>query len=358
MSLVTPLIDLHEDLGAGMGDFAGWKMPLDYGDMVGEALETRRSVTVFDVSHLTKIKVAGKDALKALELLVAKRVSKLSPGRMIAPTAMLNERAGFVDDVAVYRLGDDSFLIIGNAVNRSKNVKWIEEHTEELDVSVEDVTEKYAMIAIQGPQSPELIETLAPSLHELAPLELALAPSTVGGKALLGSKSGWTGEAGFELIAEPEVASRLFKEAVSRGAKPAGLGARDILRIEMGFCLYGNEIDEDTTPLEARYWVFSWGKRSYIGYKALRRTLEEGVSKVRVGLVAKDRIPIPRTGAAIYAGDTKVGAVTSGTYSPLLGKPVAMGYVRASHALIGARLEVEVRGRKYSMKVVDFPFVK
>jgi len=354
----TPLIYVHEELGASLGIFAGWRMPIDYGNPLSEALKTRQAAAVFDISHLTKIEVSGEGAYSVLQRLVAKDISKLPVGTMLAPTAFLNEAGGFVDDVSVYRLGEERFLIIGNAINWEKDVRWLEEHADKRSVEISDVTADYAMIAVQGPLSGELIGAVAPELLEAAPLSVISPLKTIAGEAVIGSRSGWTGEEGYEIIARPEVASALFDKVVEGGAVPAGLGARDILRIEMGFCLYGREIDEETNPIEARYWVFSWRKRGYVGCDALLKALEEGVKRVRVGFVGRPKMPIPRRGVEVYAGQRKVGVVTSGTFSPMLGKTVAMGLVDAGHAIEGLRLEVRIRGKRYPLIVSKMPFLK
>ncbi len=350
----TPLADLHSELGGNLGDFSGWLMPIDYGDMLGEAVETRRSATVFDVSHLVKIKVEGRDSTVLLQRLVAKDISKLRVGTILSPTAFLNERGGFVDDVAVYRLGEE-YLIVGNAANWEKDVKWLQRHTRDLEVSIRDLTTEYAMLAVQGPKALEFVSKIVNSVGRLGKLEFLREP--VDGVLVL-SRSGWTGEDGCEVIAKPEVAADLFRKLVKEGVKPAGLGARDILRIEMGYCLYGHEIDEETNPIEARYWVFSWRKRDYIGSDALLKVLEKGVRRVRIGLTSKKRVPIPRQGSPLYSGSSPVGYVTSGTFSPNLKRIVALGYVKPSHAVTGLRLEVEIRSRRYPLRITEIPFYK
>jgi len=355
----TPLLDIHEEKGASLGEFANWKMPIDYGDMLGEALATRSKMTVFDISHLTRIIVEGEDSKKFVNWIVAKNIAKLAPGWMMAPTAMLNENAGFVDDVAVYCLENGKYMIVGNAINKEKDLEWLSAHSSGFNVKIRDITEETAMIALQGPKSPSLAAEVVSGIEDLAPLQILAAIKSDFGEILVASKSGWTGESGFEFIGSPETIGKLLRHFLDKGAAPAGLGARDILRIEMGFCLYGEDIDENVTPIEARYWVFSWKKKEeYIGKDALHRKIVEGVNLLRVGFEAKARMPIPRHGAKIRVDRREIGYVTSSTFSPWLKRVVGMGYVKASHAIFNVRVNVDVRGRLYQVTLKDFPFVK
>ncbi len=353
--LEVPLKRLHEELGARFGEFAGWSVPMAYGSVVDEHMAVRRGVGVFDVSHMGRILVEGPGAQETLDYLVAKKVSKLKPGRAIMPTAMLNEEAGFVDDVTVYMLGEERFLVVCNAVNRGKVVEWIKSH-EQGRVDVEDITERTVMLAVQGPGSRGALEGVA-GIDGLRPGVFYTGHEVFGFRVLMVGGGGWTGEVGYELIAEPGEARGIYEELLRRGVKPVGIASRDTLRIEAGYVLYGHEIDESTTPLEARYWVFSYKKKGYIGYEALKRQLLEGVGRVRVGLLLGAPGPIPRGGSKIYLEGREVGVVTSGAWSPVLRAPIAMGYVKAGHALMGLKVSVEVRGRLYPARIVDFPFV-
>ena len=358
MSLLDiPLRDLHEELGASFGDFAGWSVPMVYKSVLEEHLSVRKNVGVFDVSHMGRLLVEGEGALETLELLIPKKVRKLSPGRSIMPTAMLNESGGFVDDVSVYMLGEKRFLVVCNAVNREKVISWINKHSVS-GARVRDITFDTVMLALQGPRSPEVFGSLIDfDLSGLVPGRFVSKVSVAGSETLIVGGGGWTGEKGFEIIAGVEEGRKIFKAILDKGVKPVGIVSRDTLRIEMGYLLYGSDIDESTTPLEARYWVFSYSKKGYIGYEALMKQLVEGVKRIRVGFVMDKPGPIPRHGDPVYLFDKKIGVITSGTHSPVLGRNIAMGYVDSGHALFGAKVEVEVRGKRRKAHIVDFPFI-
>ncbi len=362
MSLRVPLYDVHKRLGAFFGEFAGWEAPINYGSVVEEHMAVRRSVGVFDLSHMGRILVKGADALRLLDHLVPRELVE-EPGYMYGPTAFLNERAGFRDDVMLYCLEPGLWLVVCNAANRVKVVEWLEEWASrlKLDVRVEDKTFEWAMLAVQGPESAKLMSKIrAHDVLGLEMLQFRRGVSVAGAQTVLVSRSGWTGEDGFEIILDVGEAGKLLEKIVEAGARPCGLAARDSLRMEMGYVLYGHEIDEDTNPVEARYWqVFRPGpKRECVGCDALLEALRRGAQRVRVGLKLEKKARIvPRPGDPVYVGDTRVGVVTSGAYSPVLGRSIAQAYLDAYHALMGLRVEVERRGKRYQAKVVDFPFV-
>jgi len=360
---VTPLIDVHRALGASLGEFAGVKTALDYGNPVEEHVATRTHATVFDLSHMGRIAIRGKESAEFLDKLVPKDIGKSRDGFMFGPTAFLNEKAGFVDDVMLYRISPEEWLIVCNAVNVDKVLAWLEKwrSTFGANVAIDNLTEHTAMIAVQGPKSAEIMSSVGLSdVLDLRMLQFKHDVEWKGQKLAIVSRSGWTGEDGFEIIGNPVTIANLFKELVANGCKPAGLIARDSLRIEMGFCLYGAEIDENTTPIEARYWVFDFSKdRDYIGKESLRYRIEEGVNRVRLGIRMKKSVKfVPRKGYKVVVGNRTVGTVTSGTFSPIINRAIAHAYVDASHAVIGLEVEVEIRGRRYKGKLVDFPFVK
>ena len=214
------------------------------------------------------------------------------------------------------------------------------------------------MLAIQGPKSIEVIESLnLKDALDLKPLTFIENVKLNDLNLLLVSRSGWTGEDGFELWVESSKVEEVWAKLLATGCKPAGLAVRDTLRMEMGYVLYGEDIDEEVTPIEARYWVFSYDKRGYIGYEALVKKMEEGVNRVRVGFKMKKRI-VPRHGCKIYIGEKMVGHVTSGMYSPMLKVGIAQGYMNVNHAIFGMKVDVEVRGKRYRATIVDFPFIK
>ncbi len=359
----TPLEDLHKKYNAMFGEFAGWNMPLVYESSIKEHLAVRNKAGVFDISHMGRIMVSGSDALALLNKLVARELKKVSENFMSGPTAFLNENAGFKDDVMVYKISDEKLLVVCNAVNRKKVLKWIEtwRDTWGLKVSIEDLTHKIAMIALQGPDSARILEALG--IKEALGLKLLEFMTGIKtseyGEIFLLSRSGWTGEDGFEIMAEPGAIYKIFEKIVEQGVAPAGLIARDSLRIEMGFMLYGNEIDENITPIEARYWVFTPEKKDYIGYEALRRKMREGVDKILVGLkLKKGERSIPRHGYKVLVDDVIIGEVTSGTFSPTLNRSIALAYIDSKHAVFGLEVGVDIRGRIRKAKIVDTPFIK
>jgi aminomethyltransferase len=364
--LEYPLREVHRRLGANFGEFAGWRAPLDYGSVVDEHLAVRSSAGVFDLSHMGRVFVEGPDAHKLLDKLVPRYIES-EPGQMVGPTAFLNEHAGFRDDIMLYNLGEGRWLVVPNAVNRVKVVNWLEDWASRLNLTVriEDRTLELVMLALQGPRAVDALKVLGPP-GDVVELKLLRFKTDVvfekaRARAFLISRSGWTGEDGFEIIAEPDQAEKILLALVEEAnVKPCGLAARDTLRIEMGYVLYGADIDEDTNPIEARYWwVFQPGpKEDCVGCRALRDAMRSGASRVRVGLKLdkKARI-VPRHGDRVFIDDVEIGVITSGAYSPVLRRPIAMAYVKASHALMGLTVEVERRGRRYRAKIVDFPFV-
>ena len=360
--LKSPLHNVHVELKASFGEFAGWEMPLTYESGVKEHLAVRTSAGVFDISHMGRIIVKGDEAFTFLQKLVPKDLSETPPGYMSGPTAFLNEKAGFKDDVMLYNLGDNKWLIVCNAVNREKIIDWLGNWKAKWGMSVEviDETMNIAMLALQGPKSAEYMEKVGlKQVLDLKMLQFKTDIETRYGKLFLVSRSGWTGEDGFEILGKPEVVEKLLRELVERGVKPAGLAARDTLRLEMGFVLYGHDIDEDITPVEARYWVWTPGKKGYIGYEALMEKLRKGVDKIRVGVKMKKKVKaIPREGDRIVVEGVEVGRITSGNYSPTMKRGIAMGYVSSRHALIGLNIEVDIRGRLHPGKLSDFPLYK
>ncbi|HDI74588.1 MAG: glycine cleavage system aminomethyltransferase GcvT [Thermoprotei archaeon] len=356
-SLKTPLYEEHVKLGATISDFAGWSMPIVYESTIKEHLSVRKSAGIFDVSHMARILVKGADSAKLLQKLIAKNIEKAKEGRMLGPTAFLNEQGGFIDDIMVYKLSEKEYLIVGNAVNREKDFSWIKRFTEGLEVKVADITFDIAMIALQGPDSSKIMKKLSTSdIMDLDFLHFKKEIEVAGVKSFLVSRSGWTGEDGYEIMIPSDSASKIWSALIKAGATPCGLAARDSLRIEMGYCLYGEDIDENTTPLEARYWVFTFNKPPYIGYDALLKKYEEGVDRIRLGIKLKERV-VPRRGCKIYMGEKCIGEITSGTYSPVLNCGIGIAYIDSRHALVGAPVVVDIRGKKRKAKIVDFPFI-
>ncbi|BAK54483.1 glycine cleavage system aminomethyltransferase GcvT [Sulfurisphaera tokodaii] len=343
----TPLLDIELKLNADIGEFAGWKMPMKYTSYQEEHLAVRSSAAFFDLSHMGRLKITGK--IDEFDLLIAKDIKKASYNTMIGPTAFLNDKGGFIDDVMTYKLSDTEFLIVTNAINREKVINWIKSNS---SLEVEDLTFKYAMIAIQGRNVWNYIEKT-----DLQPLEFKINTKFLGEEVFLISRSGWTGEDGVEVWGSPEVISKIIQRLISVGVKPSGLICRDSIRQEMGFVLYGEDIDENITPVEARYWVFSLDKQ-FIGREKIVEQLKNGVEKIRVGLkLKKGERSIPRKDNKIKILDNEIGYVTSSTFSPYLNRVIGMGYINSKYALFGYSANIEIRNRQVEAKLQDFPFI-
>ncbi|MEM2206152.1 MAG: glycine cleavage system aminomethyltransferase GcvT [Sulfolobales archaeon] len=365
----SPLIDVEKAYGANLGQFAGWLTPLDFGDPVNECREVRNNVGVFNVSHMGRLLIKGSKSYEFLQKLVTKDLSKLRSGDMSGPALILNKFGGIKDDVMIYKLSDDEWLMVCNAVNKDKDVRWMLAMREELGISsndliIEDLTDNSVLIAVQGPKSLEVLESLGiKELGSLKLLNFVLSVKVRDAEAFLVSRSGWTGEEvrsyGFEIWSDISNGVKIYSELLRAGARPAGLVARDILRTEMGYVLYGNDISEDVNPIEARYWIaLTRGKEECIGCQEVWRRYEGGVSRLRLGFKLKRDVKvIPRHGYKILAGDEVVGEVTSGAYSPTIERCVGMGYVKTSHAYLGYSLDMYVRDRRYEIKISDFPLI-
>ncbi len=366
MAIKHPLLDLHVSLGAHIGVFGGWEAPISYGSIREEHMSVRRGVGVFDLTHMGRIIVEGEDADEFLSFMVPKKIEKAELGSMPGPTVLLNEEAGIIDDIMPYKLGDNRWLLAVNAPLREKDIEWLTRWRDKLGytgVAINDYTFRYYLIALQGPKAASILEEAGGShLLSLKPLRFEENTRIGDIDVWIASRSGWTGEDGFEFVVEPSMAARLFKKLVEAGATPCGLGARDSLRMEVGFVLSGEDIDENVTPIDARYWlVFDYDKTECIGCKALRKSIENGARKVRVGVRLKkhDR-RIPRSGYKLFLPGTNVeiGTITSGAYSPVLDRGIGQAYVSPEHALMGMKVEVDIRGKRSKAKIVDFPFIK
>jgi aminomethyltransferase len=363
----VPLVELHRRYGGSLGEFGGWLTSLDFGDPVAEHLAVRRAVAFFDVSHMGRFVLRGRRVLDFLQRLFAKDLSGVGEGYMSGPALLLNEDAGMIDDVMLYRVREDLWYAVVNAPRISRDFEWLSSWRGRLgfsDVEIEDVTDSTTLIAIQGPKALEVVENLGVrEAGSLRILQFVENVEVLGGRATLVSRSGWTGEEvrshGFEIWAPVELGRRIFEKLVELGVRPAGLIARDMLRLEAGYLLSGVDFDESTNPIEARYWMaFDLDKRGYVGYEKLEARYREGVERVRVGLRFKKGVRVvPRHGDPIVVGGTEVGRVTSGTYSTYLERAIAMGYVSSRYAYIGGTVHVSCRGKLYEAKIVEPPFI-
>jgi aminomethyltransferase len=349
----TPLYDEHKALRARLVDFAGWEMPVQYSGIKAEHEAVRKGAGLFDVSHMGEVVFKGPQAEEAVQRLVTRDVSRLSVGQA-GYAAVCYESGGTVDDVLVYKNPDD-FLIVVNASNREKDVAHFQENTKDLDVEVVDESDDWALLALQGPWAVELLqpftETDLSSIkyyrYEVGEVERAYAVI---------SRTGYTGEDGFELFVRPEDAPRLWRRLLEAGAAPAGLGARDTLRLEAGMCLYGNELDAETTPLEAGigFAVHLDKEQEFVGQEALRREKEEGLRKKLVGFKVEGR-GIARHDYPVAVEGETVGHVTSGTMSPTLNEAIGLALVAPD---VEDEFEVAIRSRTVAAHTVPLPFYK
>jgi aminomethyltransferase len=349
----TPLYEEHKALGARLVDFAGWEMPVQYEGIKAEHEAVRTAAGLFDVSHMGEVVIRGPQAEEAVQRLVTRDVSRLSVGQA-GYAAVCYESGGTVDDVLVYRTPDD-FLIVVNASNREKDVAHFREHTEDLDAKLADESDDWALLALQGPRAVELMQPFTET--DLSSIKYyRYEVGEVDGAYAVLSRTGYTGEDGFELFVRPNDAPGVWRRLIEAGATPVGLGARDTLRLEAGMCLYGNELDAETTPLEAGigFAVNLDKKQGFVGQEALRRENEEGLKKRLVGFKVEGR-GIARHDYPVAVGGETVGSVTSGTLSPTLGEAIGLALVAPD---VEDEFEVVIRNRPVAARTVPLPFYK
>lgn len=355
----TPLHSVHRELNARLVDFAGWEMPVDYGAVVAEHLAVRNAAGLFDVSHMGELLIEGDGAQALLQQLTPNDVSRLTVGKA-QYTALTTPTGCFVDDLIIYRLEDASYLAVVNAANIEKDLGWIESHRRG-EVEVTNASDRYGLLALQGPRAEEILATVTPI--ELAELRsFHFARGEVGGEDAIVCRTGYTGEDGFELLvpsgkAEP-IWRGLLEAGATRGLKPVGLGARDTLRLEAKLALYGNDIDEEHTVLEADLgWLVKFDKGDFLGREVLARQKEEGVQRKLVGFEVTER-GIARSGYSVRLGGKAVSRVTSGSFAPYLKKAIGLCYLPPSAWSPGTEIEIDIRGRAVKGQVVPTPFYK
>jgi aminomethyltransferase len=351
----TPLHAAHVEAGARLVPFAGWEMPVQYEGVRQEHVAVRTGAGLFDVSHMGEIETRGPRALEFLRRLLSNDIAKVEPGG--AQYALLcREDGGVLDDLFTYRLADDRFLTVVNASNSDSDFEWFARQARDFgDVEVSDRSAAYAMIALQGPQAIELFESLLDDGE--TPDRFHWTEGTVGGVQALVCRTGYTGEDGVELLTAPDGAERVWRALVDAGALPCGLGARDTLRLEVCYPLYGNDLSADRTPIEAGLkWACALDK-DFVGAERLREEAENGTEEKLAPFVFTDP-GIPRAGYAVMSAGEQVGVVTSGTLSPCMEVGIGMAYVRSELAAPGSELSVDVRGNHRAARVESKPLYK
>lgn len=358
----TPFTETHIALGAKMHEFAGYNMPIEYSGIIDEHLTVCHAVGVFDVSHMGEFWVKGPHALEFLQQVTSNNVAALPVGKA-QYTCFPNEQGGIVDDLLVYHYEPEKYLLVVNAANIEKDWNWCTGHNT-VGAELENASDRMAQLAIQGPKAQEVLQKLTPVHLSDIPYYAFTTGEFAGQEGVIISNTGYTGAGGFELYFPPEAGQAIWKAIFEAGApegiKPVGLGARDTLRLEMGFCLYGNDLSDTTSPLEAGLgWItkFAEGK-NFTARALLEKQKAEGLKRKLVGFEMVDR-GIPRHGyELVNAEGVKIGEVTSGTMSPMRKIGIGMGYVQAAYAALGTEIFIDVRGRKLKAVVVKPPFRK
>ena len=356
----TPLLGLHKELGAKLVPFVGWNMPIQFAGVLSEHTCVRERVGLFDVSHMGEIEVKGKDAKKFLQFLLSNNVEKMFDGSILY-SLMCYETGGVVDDLLAYRFSENHYFLCVNASNSDKDYDWIARHASSFNVSIKNTSSETSQLALQGPDAKNVLQSLCDiSLDDLSYYNFR--KGMVNNVESLISRTGYTGEDGFELYLSPEKVSEVFRSLMeqgrSYGVQPIGLGARDTLRIEMGYPLYGNEIDNNPTPLDAGLgWVIKFDKGEFLGRGSLLKQKEQGSPRRKlVGLKLLTR-GVPRAHYQVFKNGESVGEVTSGTFSPTLNTGVGLCYVSSEYSDIGNHLDVKIRDQLVATEVIQLPFV-
>jgi aminomethyltransferase len=358
----TPLYDRHVALGAKMIDFGGWDMPVQYTGVVEEHHATRTGAGLFDICHMGEIEIRGTQALDLLQGVLSRNLEGQKTGQMKL-SVLTNEQGGIIDDVTVYKLAEDRYWVVTNAATKDKDLRWLQRRKQEggfAGADIADRTEELGKIDLQGPRAQQILQPLAG--EDLAPLRYYHAMrTTVAGVSALVSRSGYTGEDGFEIYADSQqigsIWDRLMAAGAGSGLKPVGLGARDTLRLEAGMMLYGHEMCETVSPYEVVYgWLVDLEK-AFIGRDVLDRQKKRGVSRKLVGFEMAER-GIARAGYKIFKYGREIGGVTSGTYAPTLNRAVGFAFLPVACTEPQTELEIRIRERLVKARVVTIPFYK
>lgn len=355
----TPLYEEHVQLGAKITEFAGWEMPLYYTSIVKEVDAVRHRAGIFDLSHMGELLVSGPHALDLIQYVTTNDAAALSVGRA-QYTLMCDEHGGIIDDLIVYRIASDEYLLIVNASNIDSDFAWIEENNE-LEADCENRSDDFGIIAVQGPLSQEILRLVVDT--DLSALRrFGVVMARVGDAQAWIARTGYTGEDGFEICCRntdsPGIWELVIQAGRPLGLEPVGLGARDVLRLEAAYPLYGNELTRQTTPVDAHLlWVVQFSKGDFLGKEAILQVKELGPQKLLAGLSTEQRC-VPRHDQQITADGMLVGHVTSGTFSPTLGKAITLAYLRPEYTGVGTHVEVDIRGKLCLCEVVPTPFYR
>ncbi len=355
--LRTPLYDLIIQEKARMTEFSGWEMPVQFSGLKLEHEAVRNKVGMFDISHMGKFLLEGKEIIPSLEFLVPSDLGQLTPGQA-QYSVLLKPDGGIIDDIIIYPQTPEKVIIIVNAATKDKDKNWLISHIDANEIKFTDLSQDRVLLAVQGPQTLEKLEPLLDADVTNLSFFGHIETKVLGYSAFV-ARTGYTGEDGFEIMIEPEGGKELWRSLMEVGVMPCGLGARDTLRLEAAMCLYGQDIDESTTPLEAglKWLVHLDRKQDFIGREVLETQTKEGVKRRLIGLEMEGRY-IARHGYRVISEGKMVGEVTSGTLSPTLAKAIALAYVPREFSKRGTKLDVEIRGKLHQAKVVKKPFYK
>lgn len=358
----TALSDVHVALGAKMVPFAGYSMPVSYEGVNVEHETVRKALGVFDVSHMGEFLIEGPRALHLVQKVTSNDAAKLEVG-MAQYSCMPNETGGIVDDLIVYRVKDEVYLLVVNASNIEKDWDHISKYNSGIGAEMKNISDKYSLLAIQGPKAVEAMQSLSSVDLSQIKFYTFVVSDFAGIPHVIISATGYTGSGGFEIYCKNEEVKQVWDKVMEAGAaygiKPIGLAARDTLRLEMGYCLYGNDIDDHTSPLEAGLgWITKFTKEDFVNKEGLEQQKKEGVKRKLVAFELGDR-GIPRQGYPILDRDeNEIGQVTSGTMSPSLGKGIGLGYVPTEHAAVGTEIKIRIRKNAVEATIVKLPFYK
>lgn len=352
----TPLVEEYSRYGARMVDFAGWYMPIEFKGILQEHEAVRTNAGLFDVSHMGEITIKGKDALAYTNYLITNDASKLTDNQVLY-TYLCREDGGIVDDILVYRFGEEDMLLVVNAGNIDKDHEWVLSNKEGFDVEVENLSNETAQLAIQGPKAQEYLQKLTDTnLNEIKFFH-AKRDVLIDGKICMVSRTGYTGEDGFEIYLSNEDVKPLFHRIIGLGVEPIGLGARDTLRFEANLPLYGNELLDTITPIEAGYGFFvKTDKEGFIGKEVLAKQKAEGVTRKIVGFEMLEK-KIPRHGYKVFSGEKEIGIVTTGYKSPTLDRYIGLALVDIEHSKLKSEIEIEIRNKMVRAVVISRKFL-